>query len=173
MEKWKDIKGFEGCYKISNKGRVKSLSRIRNKGKAIIKERILKKRYDKRGYVQYILYKNGQKFSVKEHHLVYDAFNKGKRKGRELNIDHVNGIRDDNRPENLQLTTNRENLAKGKKGKTSKYTGVYKPKNSEKYQAYITINKKHYFLGSFDTEEEAHEEYLKNIPECEKQLKNI
>lgn len=28
MEKWKDIKGYEGYYQVSNKGRVKSLPRI-------------------------------------------------------------------------------------------------------------------------------------------------
>ena len=35
-EEWKDIQGFEGRYKISNKGRVKALEKV------VMKERILK-----------------------------------------------------------------------------------------------------------------------------------
>ena len=34
-EIWKDIKGYEGCYQISNLGRVKSLSRPLNRGKGV------------------------------------------------------------------------------------------------------------------------------------------
>ena len=46
MEEWKDIKGYEGLYKVSNKGRVKSVERkVWNSGNQsynTIKERILK-----------------------------------------------------------------------------------------------------------------------------------
>lgn len=38
MEIWKNIKGFEGLYKVSNKGRVKSVKRVVNHG-SIVKER--------------------------------------------------------------------------------------------------------------------------------------
>ena len=61
MENWVDVKGYEGIYMVSNYGKVKSLH-----GNG----RILKERYDKRGYVQYVLYRNGEKKSVKGHHLV-------------------------------------------------------------------------------------------------------
>ena len=55
MENWVDVKGYEGIYMVSNYGKVKSLH-----GNG----RILKERYDKRGYVQYVLYRNGEKKSV-------------------------------------------------------------------------------------------------------------
>ena len=42
-EEWRDIKGYEGIYKISNKGNVKSLCRISRHGR-FIKEKILKQR---------------------------------------------------------------------------------------------------------------------------------
>ena len=57
---WKDIKGFEGLYQISDKGEVKSL--IRNK--------ILKLTQDKDGYLTVGL--KGKKFKV--HRLVAEAF---------------------------------------------------------------------------------------------------
>lgn len=119
--------------------------------------RILKPRYDKRGYVQYILYKNGTKQSIKGHHLVWDLFGEGKRNGRIINVDHIDEDRSNNNITNLQLLSNRENLSKGKnkQRKSSDYTGVYKPKQYNKYQAYITINGKHKYLGAFESQEEA------------------
>lgn len=163
---WKDIKNYEGYYMVSDTGLVKSLKRIRQDG-GVIKEKILKERFDKRGYVQYILYKNGTKKSYKGHHLVWDNFSDKKRNGRILNIDHIDEDKRNNHLSNLRLTTNRSNVSKGKLIK-NKYglTGVYKPKNSNKYQAYITIKGKHKYLGSFDTPKQANLEYLKNIP-CE------
>lgn len=163
---WKDIKNYEGIYQVSDKGNVKSLSRKR-KDNGVVLERILKERFDKMGYVQYILYKNGIKNSFKGHHLVWDNFKEESRNGRINNIDHIDGNKSNNCLSNLRLTTNRENLSKGKL-KVNKYglTGVYKPKKGNKYQAYITIKGKHKYLGSFNTPLEAHNEYLKNIP-CE------
>ena len=54
-EVWKDIKGYEGYYKISNKGKVKSLKRKGN-----WKERILKPQKDMYGYLRVNLTKNGK-----------------------------------------------------------------------------------------------------------------
>ena len=169
MEKWIDIKDYEGLYCISDKGRVKSLRRKRINGGLLI-ERILKPRYDKMGYVQYVLNMDGIKKSVKGHHLVFEHFSDLKRDGRRINIDHIDENKSNNTFENLRLLTNRQNLSKGKikKNKSSIYTGVYKPKGSDKFQAYITINKKHIYLGLFDSEIEAHKAYINAIPECEK-----
>lgn len=56
-EIWKDIKGYEGLYQVSNKGRVKSLDRKIKYSNGIIAEhrsRILKPSYDKRrGWASY------------------------------------------------------------------------------------------------------------------------
>jgi hypothetical protein len=156
-EQWKDVPGYKGDYKISNMGRVKSFRQSR-KGK------ILKERYDARGYVQYILCYNTARTSYKGHHLVWDNFGEGERNGRIINVDHIDEVKDNNNINNLQLLTNRENLAKGflkNKNKSSKYTGVYKPKKSTLFQAYITINKKHIYLGSFDYEYDAYMAYKK------------
>lgn len=62
-EKWKDVVGFEGFYKVSNSGDVKN-----KKGK--LKKKIL----DKDGYVYYFLYKDGKRKSARAHRLVAEAF---------------------------------------------------------------------------------------------------
>ncbi|WP_256210993.1 NUMOD4 domain-containing protein, partial [Oenococcus oeni] len=49
MEIWRDIKGYEGLYQVSNLGRVKSLVRIDNLGRHW-KQRILRGGLDKDGY---------------------------------------------------------------------------------------------------------------------------
>lgn len=68
MEIWKDIAGYEGYYKVSNLGRVKSLN-YRNKGY----EQILKPKKHNKGYLQIQLMGNGNKtFTI--HRLVANAF---------------------------------------------------------------------------------------------------
>ena len=76
MEVWKDIIGYEGKYQISNYGRVKSLERlVWNRFQYVIKkERILKKRYNAKGYVTVLLYLNNKSCSYSVHRLVARHF---------------------------------------------------------------------------------------------------
>lgn len=59
-EIWKDIKGYEGLYQISNLGKVKSLARttVRRGNKYFLKEKILKPQLGGIGYYQVSLWKN-------------------------------------------------------------------------------------------------------------------
>lgn len=65
-EIWKDIKGYEGLYQVSNLGRVRSLK--------YGKERVLKTQLDKDGYECLMLYKNGKHKTCRIHRLVAEAF---------------------------------------------------------------------------------------------------
>jgi hypothetical protein len=78
-------------------------------------------------------------------------------------IDHKNGIKDDNRIDNLREATNSENHQnKGKrKDNTSGFTGVTFHKPTGKWLAQIGIGGKKHFLGLFNTREEARDAYLK------------
>jgi hypothetical protein len=72
-------------------------------------------------------------------------------------IDHVNGIRTDNRISNLRLVSNAENQRNAKRSKrnTSGVTGVYFHKLTGKHRAYIRVNYKRIDLGYFDRFEDA------------------
>lgn len=110
IEIWKDIPEFEGLYRASNLGRVKSLSRFR-KGKngslVSVKEKILKPQLNNNGYYIVRLFKNsiGKWYSV--HRLVWKVFNGSIPEG--LQVNHINEIKTDNRLENLNLMTCKEN----------------------------------------------------------------
>lgn len=150
-EVFKDVPGFEGMYQISNLGRLKSFKWG--------KEKILKKNIDKHNYCFVILYKNLQKKTIRVHKLVAMAFLNHTPCGHKLVIDHINNNSLDNRVENLQLISTRENLSKDKKNKTSKYTGVSWDKVKNKWNSKIRIDGKLKHLGYFEKELEAKEYY--------------
>ena len=76
-------------------------------------------------------------------------------------IDHINGMKDDNRIENLRTCTNQENQRNMgvQQNNKSGYKGVSWHKQSNKYRAQIMINGKLIHLGLFDTAKEASKAY--------------
>lgn len=68
-EEWRDIKGFEGLYQVSNLGRVKSLNYNKTK-----KEKILKPINNGRGYLYVTLWSNGKSKRFRVHRLVGQTF---------------------------------------------------------------------------------------------------
>ena len=77
-EIWKDIKGYEGLYQISNTGKVKSLERLvptKIKGTfQKIKEKIRKTTLTTAGYEYVVLSKNGKNKTLLVHRLVAETF---------------------------------------------------------------------------------------------------
>ena len=69
-EEWRDIKGYEGLYQVSNLGRVKSFKD--NNGNC--REKILNYKPKKDGYIQVKLFKNGTYRIFKVHRLVAESF---------------------------------------------------------------------------------------------------
>lgn len=113
-EKWKDLKGYEGVYQVSNYGRIKSLYRRysnRAKDKDCLrtrKEHILRCVYNKEKYLIVCLKKpNGKVSNPRVHSLVAKTFipnpyNKPQ-------IDHIDTIKENNTTSNLRWCTAKEN----------------------------------------------------------------
>lgn len=104
-EIWKDIPEYEGLYQASNFGRVKSLKRPYG-----LKEKILKQQLVC-GYYIVGLCKNSIRKKYLVHRLVWETFNGTIAEG--LQVNHINEIKTDNRLENLNLMTCKENINYG------------------------------------------------------------
>lgn len=100
MEVWKKIEEFE-YYEVSNLGRVKSNQP--NK-----KEKILKNRVSKFGYIRVMLQNRNVKKESLVHRLVCLAFLPNT--GNKPQVNHINGIKSDNRLENLEWCSVLENM---------------------------------------------------------------
>ena len=106
-EVWKDIEGYEGRYQVSNMGRVKSLN-YRRSGK----ERILRPSKNGRGYMQVYLSKEGNHTFYGVHRLVLSAFSLVENI-ENLEVNHIDENKENNRLENLEWVTHKENQNHG------------------------------------------------------------
>lgn len=165
MEIWKEVKNHEGIYEVSNLGNVKRLSIKKLNGRyfSVCKEILLKIQIDKDGYCIVCLSKNKIKKMRKVHQLVAESFLNHTPNGQKLVIDHVNGVKNDNRVENINIVSSRENTHRKKRVGTSKYIGVSWHKSKRKWQARIGIKFKRIHLGDFNNEIDAHEAYQKAL----------
>jgi hypothetical protein len=127
-EIWKDIKGYEGLYQVSNLGRVKSIHFNHSK-KAT--EKILKLIKDRDGYVDAFLYKNGKVKHFRMHRLVAKAFIPNPNNLPQIN--HIDENVNNNRVDNLEWCTVGYNINYGKRNE--KVSNALKGrKRSEEYK---------------------------------------
>lgn len=102
-ERWKPIKGFEGRYEVSDRGRVRSLPRYYSP-----KLNYLRPKLEKDGYLEVTLCcKDRKRHYLKVHRLVYQAFVGPL--DPNLQVNHENGRKNDNRVKNLVQMTPKQN----------------------------------------------------------------
>ena len=102
-EIWKDVKGFEGKYKISNYGRVLSLNYRNTDKKQLLR---LSKTVD--GYVKVRLQYKGKDISERVHRVVAEAFIPNPNNKETVN--HIDGNKENNRVDNLEWADRSEQL---------------------------------------------------------------
>lgn len=98
-ELWKDVKGYEGLYQVSNFGR------IRRDG------RVLKTPPDSNGYCITVLCKDGIHHCTKVHQLVAEAF--VPKADGDTEINHIDECKTNNRADNLEWCTRLKNIRHG------------------------------------------------------------
>ena len=110
QEIWKDVKGYEGLYQVSNLGNVRSLNHhVMNNGiMQLRKGKILKPNINSWGYLGILLYKDGKSKRFQVHRLVAIAFIKNHLNKKEVN--HIDGNKLNNNASNLEWCTRSENM---------------------------------------------------------------
>jgi len=124
-EIWKDIPNYEGLYQASNLGNLRSLN-YKKTGKI----QNLKQAKNRNGYCLCALHKNGKLKSHLVHRLIAYTF----LEISTLVINHKNGVKTDNRIENLEFVTQKDNIIHGQK------IGLYKNRNkltSERFKKMV------------------------------------
>lgn len=105
-----------------------------------------------KGYRQFSYFYKSKKYNLYQHQFIWYCVNK------EVVdcLDHINGVKNDNRIENLRSVSIQKNNYNRYVSK-----GYQKNNNCSTFRSYIKVNKDRINLGSFKTEEEAREAYLK------------
>lgn len=109
-EIWRPVKGYEGLYEVSNRGRVRSVDRWvtgKDGKKYFYKGQTLKPRVDEDGYLLVTLSRNGKKRTFQVHRLVAETWI-GNPDGKP-EVNHLDEDKTNNDVLNLEWTTRKEN----------------------------------------------------------------
>lgn len=177
-EIWKDVPGYEGYYQASNLGRVRSLDRTITdmngverfyKGKII--DGVLNHGYRN---IRLSMDNKGKTFKVSQ--LVAMAFLNHIPDGYNLVVDHKDGVRTNDRVENLRIVTHRANVStcfrSDKDSFSSVYPGVSYHIRDCKWHVRINYGRDRVYIGSFSDEIEASKAYQLALKKIESGLFN-
>ena len=155
MEVYKDVIGYEGIYQVSNLGNVKSFR--------YGKERQMKQSKDSSGYLVIGIRLNNVPKIRRVHQLVAESFLNHRRCRLKLVVNHIDFNKTNNKVDNLEIVTQRENSNQKHLKSSSKYIGVSWSESRNKWIALIYLNGKHKNLGRFNNEIDASEAYQKAL----------
>lgn len=156
---WKNVRGFEGIYAVSNTGEVRAKDRkikIRDFERAV-KGHVMKLYDDQHGYCLVDLYKHNIRTKCKVHRLVMEAFSPIANSD-ELDVNHIDGNKKNNNLSNLEWCTRRENLIHAvNMGLMAQRRAIVAYKDGEEFSAdsitglYDVLNEKEKFECSVST----------------------
>jgi len=143
-EQWRPVVGYEGFYEVSNLGAIRSVPRwVRTKGDARQHRpgRVLVQKPQGRGYMKVSLSAHGVVTCALVHRVVCSAWH-GVQEG--MDAAHINGIKTDNRTENLYWATRSENIRDQVRHNTHQYASrdrctsghEYTPETTAYYPSY-------------------------------------
>ena len=110
------MRGYEGYYEVSNFGNVRSVSRnVMYEDGRVYRYRgtRIKQHNDGRGYPMVSFNVNGKKSSVRVHRMVAETFIDKPYSKEPLEVNHIDGNKENNRIDNLEWVTSSENTRKG------------------------------------------------------------
>lgn len=157
-EIWKEVPDYEGVYSVSNIGNVKSVDHYceGRKGSGKQTGRILKSQKSHKGYLRVSLSRNKVKFTTGVHRLVAQSFIPNPENKPQVN--HINGIKTDNRVENLEWATNKENQKHAIENKLTTYNTCERHHASKLTNEQVVIARMSFAMGVF-TNKELSEKY--------------
>lgn len=101
-ETWKPVKGYEGLYEVSDHGNIRRIWRYGRRWVGTCKPK-----QTKDGYLETTLYKGGKQTFIRTHRIVAQAFCENPQ--NKLEVNHIDGNKQNNRADNLEWVTSSEN----------------------------------------------------------------